>query len=119
MKYINQNSNRGIVNKFADFIVKEITKESDKDAIIEVTDCGKFFIINGMTNSDKILDLSSVKQNFIDDNKSLLFEFGYEALNVVDLIMYNVELVKKDEYWFTFYNSTRPIYPQNVHKIKQ
>lgn len=114
MKYINQNSNRGIVNKFADFIVKEITTNNNIDAVIEVTDCGKFFVINGMTNSDKLLDISSVKQKFIDDNKSLLLEFGYETINVVDLIMYNVELVKKDEYWFTFYNSTRPIYPNNV-----
>jgi hypothetical protein len=114
MKYINQNSNRGIVNKFADFIVKEIIKENNTDAVIEVTDCGKFFVVNGMTNSDKLLDISSVKQKFIDENKTLLTEFGYETLNVVDLIMYNVELVKKDEYWFTFYNSSRPIYHNKV-----
>jgi len=114
MKYINQNSNRGLVNKFADFIVKEVTKDNNYDAVIEVTDCGKFFIVNGMTNSNTILDMSSVRDKFIGENKTLLTEFGYKTINVIDLIMYNVELVKKDEFWFKFYNSKRPIYPNSI-----
>jgi len=114
MKYINEHSNRGIVNKFADFIVKEITKDINTDAVIEVTDCGKFFIVNGMTNSKILLDMSSTKEKFINENKSLLNEFGYETINVIDIIMYDVELVKKDEHWFNFYNTKRPIYHNKV-----
>ena len=57
MKYINENSNRGLVNLFSDYIVKEINKTHQYDVVVEITDCGKFFVVNGMTNSDKVLDM--------------------------------------------------------------
>ena len=57
MKYINENSNRGLVNLFSDYIVNQINKDKQYDTVIEITDCGKFFVVNGMTNSDKILDM--------------------------------------------------------------
>jgi len=114
MKYINENSNRGIVNLFADFIVKEINKIHQYDVVIEVTDCGKFFIVNGMTNSDKILDMIRVKDSFVETYKSLLSSFGYETLNIIDLIIYNRELKKKSDFTFDFYNSSRPSYHWDV-----
>lgn len=114
MRYINENSNRGIVNLFADFIVKEINKTHQYDVVIEVTDCGKFFVVNGMTNSDKILDMIRVKDSFVETYKPLLSSFGYETLNIIDLIIYNRELKKKTEYTFDFYNSERPVYHNNV-----
>ena len=43
MKYFNEKSNKGIVNLFADFLVKEINKTNQHDVVIEVTDCGKFW----------------------------------------------------------------------------
>ena len=110
MKYINKNSNRGLVNLFSDYIVNLINKDKQYDVVIEVTDCGKFFVINGMTNSDKILDMVNVKESFLETYKSLLTNFGYENVNVIDLIMYGKELAKKDDYTFDFYNSSRPIY---------
>ena len=108
MRYINENSNRGIVNLFADFIVKEINKTHQYDVVIEVTDCGKFFVVNGMTNSDKILDMIRVKDSFVETYKFLLSSFGYETLNIIDLIIYNRELKKKSDFTFDFYNSSRP-----------
>jgi len=110
MKYINENSNRGLVNLFSDYIVNLINKDKQHDVVIEVTDCGKFFVVNGMTNSDKILDMVNVKESFLETYKSLLTNFGYENVNVIDLIMYGKELAKKDDYTFDFYNSSRPIY---------
>jgi hypothetical protein len=110
MKYINENSNRGIVNLFADYIVNQINKDKQYDVVIEVTDCGKFFIINGMTNSDKILDLVKVKDTFLESYKPLLSKFGYYTINIIDLIIYNNKLSKKSDYTFNFYNSNRPIY---------
>jgi len=110
MKYINENSNRGLVNLFSDYIVNQINKDKQYDVVIEVTDCGKFFVVNGMTNSDKILDMVKVKESFLESYKSLLTNFGYENVNVIDLIMYEKELAKKDDYTFDFYNSSRPIY---------
>ena len=114
MKYINENSNRGIVNLFADFIVKEINKTNQYDVVIEVTDCGKFFVINGMTNSDKILDMVKIKETFLENYKSLLINFGYENVNLIDLIIYDRDLKKKTEYTFDFYNSERPIYHNDI-----
>jgi hypothetical protein len=114
MKYINENSNRGLVNLFADFLVKEINKTNNYDAIIEVTDCGKFFVVNGMTNSDKILDMVTVKETFLETNKLLLKNFGYENVNIIDLILYNRDLKKKTDYTFDFHNSERPIYHNKI-----
>lgn len=114
MKYINENSNRGLVNLFADFLVKEINKTNNYDVVIEVTDCGKFFVVNGMTNSDKILDMVTIKETFLETNKSLLKNFGYENVNIIDLIMYNRDLTKKTDYTFDFYNSERPIYHNDI-----
>jgi hypothetical protein len=110
MKFINENSNRGLVNLFSDYIVNQINKDKQYDVVIEVTDCGKFFVVNGMTNSDKILDMITVKESFLETYKSLLTNFGYENVNVIDLIMYGKELSKKDNHTFDFYNSSRPIY---------
>jgi hypothetical protein len=114
MKYINENSNRGIVNLFADFLVKEINKTNNYDVVIEVTDCGKFFVVNGMTNSDKILDIVTVKETFLETNKLLLKNFGYENVNIIDLIVYNRDLKKKTDYTFDFYNSERRIYHNDI-----
>lgn len=115
MRYINPNSNRGLVNKMADFILKKITL--DYDSVIEVTDCGKFFVINGMTNSKDVLDMSKVSDEFVDQNKELVSKFGYEKLNVIDLIMYDVELESKTDYSFTFYNTDRPIFSKRIHEF--
>ena len=104
MKYVNENSNKGIVNLFADFLVKEINKTNQYDVVIEVTDCGKFFIVNGLTNSDKILDMVIVKEEFYKEYQPLMEEFGYKILNIIDVIIYDTELSKKPEYIFDFYN---------------
>jgi len=117
MKYINEKSNRGLVNLFSDYIVNLINKDKQYDVVIEITDCGKFFVINGMTNSDKILDMVTVKESFLETYKSLLTNFGYENVNVIDLIMYGKELAKKDDYTFDFYNSSRPIYHYKLKNI--
>jgi hypothetical protein len=114
MKYINENSNRGIVNLFADFLLKEINKTNQHDVVIEVTDCGKFFVVNGLTNSDKILDMVPIKESFYKEYQTLLDNFGYNNLNIIDVITYNTELSKKTDYTFDFYNSSRPIYHNNL-----
>jgi hypothetical protein len=119
MNYINRHSNRGIVNNFADFVLKEINKDTKYDTVVEVTDCGKFFVINGMTSSSKILDMSDVKERFYKENESLLNKYGYDNINVVDLILYDNELVKKEEYWFTFYNTERPLFNQKMINFVQ
>jgi hypothetical protein len=114
MKYFNEKTNKGIVNLFADFLVKEINKTNQHDVVIEVTDCGKFLVVNGMTSSSKILDMVQVKDNFVSEYETLLTDFGYTNINIIDLIMYEQELVKKFYHMFDFYNSSRPIYHQSI-----
>jgi hypothetical protein len=114
MKYINENSNKGLVSIFADFLVKEINKTHNYDVVIEVTDCGKFFVVNGLTNSDKILDMVQMKEEFTKEHKTLLEKYGYTNLNIIDLIIYSQELAKKTDYTFDFYLSTRPSYHHKV-----
>lgn len=114
MKYINENSNKGLVSIFADFLVKEINKTYNYDVVIEVTDCGKFFVVNGLTNSNKILDMVQIKEEFTKEYNTLLEKYGYTNLNIIDLIIYGQELAKKTDYTFDFYNSSRPIYHRNL-----
>lgn len=114
MKYININSNRGVVNLFADYVLKSIVVNDKIDATIQITDCGKFFIINGLTNSKNIVDMNQIKLSFIEEHKELLDNLGYSQINVIDTITYGVDLKQKDEYWFTYYNSNRPIYNQRT-----
>jgi len=114
MKYINENSNKGLVSIFADFLVKEINKTHNYDVVIEVTDCGKFFVVNGLTNSNKILDMVQIKEVFTKEYNTLLEKYGYTNLNIIDLIIYGQELAKKTDYTFDFYNSSRPIYHRNL-----
>jgi hypothetical protein len=110
MKYINPNTNRGIVNKLADHILNEINKLGDYDSVVEISDCGKFIIINGFTSYEEPLDLTHIKESFLNQNKDVLEVLGYKDLNLIDLIEYDVNPKKKEDYWFTFYNTSRPTY---------
>jgi hypothetical protein len=110
MKYINPNRNRGIVNKFADHTLNEINKLGEYDSVIEISDSGKFIIINGFTSYEKPLDLNHIKESFIKQNPDILDVLGYKDLNLIDLVEYDVNPKKQDDYWFTFYNTSRPTY---------
>jgi len=114
MKYINPKTNRGIVNKLADHILNEIYKLGDYDSVVEISDCGKFIIINGFTSYEKPLDLSHIKESFLNQNKDVLEVLGYKDINLVDLIEYDVSPKKKEDFWFTFYNTSRPTYSEFI-----
>ena len=103
MRYIDINSKRGLTNLFADYILKHF----DSDTIIEVVDCGAFYIVMGETPKVDIVDLVKVKETFISENK----KFQLENINIIDLIKYNVE-VKNDPKRFEYYPTERPIYSE-------
>ena len=90
MKYINENSNRGLVNLFSDYIVNQINKDKQYDVVIEITDCGKFFIVNGLTNSNKILDMTKLKSSFLEEYKELLSQ-GLVAPTNMEIYTVNVD----------------------------
>tara|TARA_R110001599_G_scaffold129725_7_gene304312 strand:- start:14749 stop:15564 length:816 start_codon:yes stop_codon:yes gene_type:complete len=114
MDYINLKSHRGVVNLLADYILNKLITDVTIEATIEVTNCGKFFLVNGLTNSKKILSLHIIKEDFYKEYESLLKDLGYEQINVVDTITYDVELATKDEQSFNFYHTKRPIFSKEV-----
>jgi hypothetical protein len=114
MNFIKLKSNRGLVNLLSDFILSEINVNEKFDTIIEVSDFGRFFVVNGLTSRSDVVDLSIIKDKFKSKHSSLLSELGYEDINIIDIIIYGNELTKKDEMWFTFYRSQRPCYNNHI-----
>ena len=115
MKLIKYNSKKGIVNLFSDYILQKIDR--NLNSIIQITDLNNFFIINGITESQVLLDISKIKDEFISEYSGLLKNLGYsENINTMDLIQYGKSPVEDDNryLWTTFYNSTRPIYHTEV-----
>jgi hypothetical protein len=115
MKLIKYNSKKGIVNLFSDYILQKIDRSLN--SVIQITDLNNFFIINGITESQVLLDISKIKDEFISEYSGLLKDSGYsENINTMDLIQYGKSFIEGDNrhLWTTFYNSTRPIYHTEV-----
>lgn len=111
MKYINPNSKSGLVNKFADFIVSHI--DENYKSIIQVIYLGGFFIIKGITESDKVLNLQSIRDSFVEGYQYLLFPHGINNINYIDVIQYGYKFTEYD-YNFKFYNSDLIRYSQRT-----
>ena len=115
MRYINPKSRRGIVNKFADFILCEIQKEKKYKTIIEVSDFKNFLVVAGKTESKTILDLSEIKERFYEENKQTMVDLEYERINVIDLIEYdNLGFDEMFESYFEFHNTMCPSFHEKV-----
>lgn len=115
MKLINLNSKKGIVNLFADYILERIDKQYE--SIIQVTDLTYFFLVYGITESTDILDLNTIKVDFINEYGELLVSNGYSKnLNIMDLITYDKKPIEsKDRHlWVKLHNSDRPIYHPKI-----
>jgi hypothetical protein len=90
MRLINKNSKRGIVNLFADFILSKI-KKTEK-SIIQVTDCGPFMVVNGLTTSSEYLDINEIKNEFKESFSDLLKDLEMSDINTIDVISYNQDI---------------------------
>lgn len=111
MRYINPNSRRGVVNKLADYILSKI--DSTNKTRIQVTDCKSFYVINGETQSNNILNLNEITEEFYEKNKDLLLSLDIKHLNIIDLIQYQ-EPINPLDYYFDFYNTERPLFHQSI-----
>lgn len=98
MRLINKNSRRGIVNLFADFILSKIDKTNK--SIIQVSDCGSFMVVNGLTTSETPLDLMDIKLEFIEKFDEQLKDLEYGQINVIDIIKYGQEINPISKVWF-------------------
>lgn len=114
MNYINPNSRKGLVNKFADFIVNELTREQNHLSKIEVTLFETFFVINGVTESNKVLDMGDIQTRFFDSNKILFDMIGIKNINTIDVIRYSTKPIIPSEQSFRFFKSKRPLFKKDV-----
>ena len=114
MNYINPTSKKSLVNKFADFIIKELTKEQNYLSKLEVTLFDAFFVINGVTESTKILDMSNIQTTFFESNKPLFEKNGIKNINTIDVIRYGTKPIVPKELLFEMFNSKRPVFNRTI-----
>ena len=116
MKYINPNSKRGLVNKFADFIIYELTKNTPYTSKIEVSLYEAFFVINGCTLSEIVLDMTDIQNRFYEKNKSLFELLNIKNINSIDIIKYGTKPSIPSEQYFEFFNSDKPTFNEKLIK---
>jgi hypothetical protein len=97
----NPNSKLSIVNLLSDFILSKFPQE--EHTIIQVTDCSNFYVINGKTSYDEIINLNEVLTEFT--NKFSDFTINRKLTHTIDLIRYNVEMEEKKELTHTYHNT--------------
>ena len=105
------NSRVYIVNLLSDFILSKISKE--EESIITIADCMNFYVVKGKTTSNKILDLSSICDEFSEK-----YKLEKPISHTIDLIEYDCKLGKLKEFSFTLHNSENCSYsPQQIKKF--
>jgi len=118
MKYINEKSIRGLTNFLADYIVCHINKKGDFDSVIELTNVGKFIIINGLTTCNELIDLPKIQDELKEEYKDYLSNFPDLHLNFIDAITYEVSIDEPQDLWFKFHNLTsRPVFSSFVEEM--
>ena len=97
MRKLEKNTRRYFVNLFADYILSKFDKK--ENTIIQITDCETFVVVNGQTTSDKELDLSDLKYDFIKEFEDLFTSLGIKDINVIDIIKYEQSIDDLSKAW--------------------
>lgn len=111
MKYINPHSKSGLVNKFADYILKYIDEKYI--SMFEVIYLGGFFVVKGFTESEKVLNTLEIRNSFVEKYQHLLSCHGLETMNIIDVIQYGY-LFNTNSIDIKFYKSDNINYNQKV-----
>lgn len=105
---MNINKKTIICNLFSDFILSKIGLDSNTR--IQVTDCNNFYVINGETNSNIILNMNDLIDEF---NIQFADVVGDDRiLRTIDLINYSTKLIPISKLKYFFYNSDNCLYPK-------
>jgi hypothetical protein len=99
-------SRTSIINLFSDYILKSIP--SDEDSVIQVADCGNFYVVKGITSYNVPLDISKLSDEFCEKFSSHLE--NKKALNTIDLLEYDKKVITKEIYTFTLFNNDNCFY---------
>ena len=103
---MNINKKTIICNLFSDFILSKIGLDSNTR--IQVTDCNNFYVINGETNSNIILNMNDLIDEF--NIQFARFVGDDRILRTIDLINYSTKLTPVSKLKHTFYNSDNCLY---------
>lgn len=116
MNYQNTQHRSGLVNLISEFIIHLINEDENTKSYITVTDHTNFLVINGCTNSSKIMDVNELRNRFTKEMGDMTSLYDLSSVNIIDLIQY-----KKDDLCsepktmsFLFYNSELPRYENEV-----
>ena len=112
MKQTYPNKETRICNLLADFIVTKIGKEFKSK--VQITDCVNFYVINGKTNSETILDMAEITDEFNEKFKEFLDDV--KVIRTIDIIEYNENLTSPTKLNYTFYNTENNIYPDKDYE---
>lgn len=98
MRKLDVNTRRGVVNLLAEFILSKIDKT--KKTIIQVSDCGPFMVVNGITESEDFLELTKITESFIETFGDTTEKLDITTINVIDVIRYGIEPDTFNSGWF-------------------
>lgn len=113
MKFIVVNSIRGLVNKFADYIISHLDPNKNNLSFVEVSFNNSFFVVVGKTETDTLLNLNEIKESFFKTNLNIFEELEIKSFNIIDLIEYNQKL-NPFNYSGEFYNSEKIYFKKEV-----
>lgn len=115
MRLINKNSKRGITNLFADFILSKI--DTSHKSIIQVTDCGPFMVVNGLTTSEDLIDILKIKDEFIEKFSDILKSLDITNINIIDVIKYSQEINMNNKGWVIVSKSPFNEEPEPINEL--
>jgi hypothetical protein len=99
-----------ICNLFADFILSKIGLDSTTK--IQVTDCLNFYTINGETNSNVVININDILDEFNKRFEPFLGDAKIEK--TIDMIEYYHNLTPTKKLKFKFFDSTNNIYSKEM-----
>ena len=97
MRKLEKNTRRYFVNLFADHILSKFDKSENTN--IQVTDFENFGVVNGQTNSSKLVDMNELKVEFAEKFKDLMDSLKIESINLIDIIKYEQEIPEFPRGW--------------------
>lgn len=87
-------------NLFSEFILNNINPKFNSK--IEVISCENFTIVKGETESETILSLQKLSEDFSEKNPE------FKIKNTIDLLSYKSKLTPESNYKFTFFKNSIP-----------
>ena len=109
MNLVFPNSIEGYVNHFADFLL-EFVPSSHTNVIKTTFHFPNVMIVQGYDFSDTIYNFSKIHDEFLEKFPHYKEIIGVDRITFIDLLNNKSHKGLLDTWWFTFYNTPRPIY---------